>query len=189
MTKRASGQFQRKGKDYYPTRDPKAVVPLIPHLPRRARYVEPCAGDGALIRLLEPWGMACVGASDIDPQGPGIVAGDALKLRSLPVCDLIITNPPWKRPLLHALIRHLTKLAPCWLLFDSDWAICDQALEFDPKSAKPGAPRCSKIVAVGRVEWMLGEENHQGAGFDNASWYLFDRRHYGPTQFFFRRMG
>lgn len=185
MSKRNPG-LPRRSRDFYATRDPKAVLPLIPHLPKRCRFVEPMAGDGALIRLLEPWGMECVGASDIKPEGPGIVQGDALRLKAIPpTADLIISNPPWRRPLLHALIRRLGLLAPLWLLFDSDWAFCAQAAEFDPLKARYGAPRISKIVAVGRIEWMIGEPESSGAGYDNSSWYLFDRHHCGPARFYF----
>jgi hypothetical protein len=43
--------FARKKRDFYPT-PVSAVEPLIPHLPERFSYIEPCSGDGALIRAL-----------------------------------------------------------------------------------------------------------------------------------------
>ena len=47
MSKRA-GQFERRPNDYYPTPE-SAVGPLLPHLAPATRFIEPCAGDGALI--------------------------------------------------------------------------------------------------------------------------------------------
>ena len=56
--------FERREADFYPT--PRAaVVPLIPHLRGIRNFAEPCAGDGALIRHLEEFGLRCVYAGDI----------------------------------------------------------------------------------------------------------------------------
>ena len=41
--------FDRVPRDYYPT-PIEAVEPLLAHLPYAFDYVEPCAGDGRLIR-------------------------------------------------------------------------------------------------------------------------------------------
>ena len=63
MGKRSN--FERREADFYPT--PRAaVVPLIPYLRRGIRsFAEPCAGDGALVRHLEGFGLRCVYAGDI----------------------------------------------------------------------------------------------------------------------------
>ena len=50
MGKRSS--YERRPADFYPT--PRAAVaPLIPHLRGVRTFAELCAGDGALVRLLE----------------------------------------------------------------------------------------------------------------------------------------
>jgi hypothetical protein len=171
MGKRSS--FPRRKHDLYETTDPRAVAPLIPHLPRRARYAEPCAGSGQLIRLLEPH-AECVWASDLVPQAdPRIHETDGLSV-GLGDADMFITNPPWTRALLHALIVHLSDLAPCWMLFDADWAHTKQAQKF--------MPRCRKIVSVGRVKWIAGSKT---SGKDNAAWYLFGRPAAGAAPLFF----
>ena len=41
--------FERVPRDYYPTPF-EAVRPLVPHLPDKGLFGEPCAGDGRLIR-------------------------------------------------------------------------------------------------------------------------------------------
>ena len=36
--------------------------------------------------------------------------------------DAIVTNPPYTRPLMRALIGHLVRILPTWLLLETDWA-------------------------------------------------------------------
>jgi hypothetical protein len=57
MGKRSN--FERREADFYPT--PRAaVVPLIPHLRGISSFAEPGAGDCALVRHLEEFGLPCV---------------------------------------------------------------------------------------------------------------------------------
>ncbi|MEO0829804.1 MAG: hypothetical protein AAFY03_05025, partial [Pseudomonadota bacterium] len=79
--------------------------------------------------------------------------------------DLIITNPPWDRDLLHPMIHQFRQLRPTWLLFDADWAFTEQAT-----FAELFLQYCAKIVVVGRVKWIEGSE---GKGKENCAWYLF----------------
>jgi hypothetical protein len=168
--------FERIPRDFYPT--PKeAVVPLVPHLPRRFNYWEPCCGDGALIRALDEsaFDAWCIAASDIDPKGP-YDTKDALKVDSAWVSfsaqDFIITNPPWDRKTLHPMIEHFSAIRPTWLLFDADW--------MHTKQSAPYMPWLRKVVSVGRVKW-IPDSKHTGK--DNCCWYLFDQHAGGPTEF------
>lgn len=163
MGKRSS--FDRIPRDKYPT--PQAgVLPLLPHLTPGQRFAEPCAGNGQLVDFLVAAGMVNAGAWDIEPERADIAKADALK-KVVGNIDLYITNPPWKREILHPLIVHLSNQAPTWLLFDSDWK--------DTVQAAPFLPRCRKIVAVGRLKWIPGTKH---TGKENCSWYLFDNRPY-----------
>lgn len=164
MGKRSS--FERNPRDFY--RTPRAaVIPLLPYLgPLSCRFVEPCAGDGALITHLSEAGHKCVFASDIHPLAPGIAELDALTLDRAMIkfaFDFIITNPAWARHLLNPMIDHFLTIAPTWLLFDADWAHTETAAEL--------MGFCSRIVSVGRVQWIEGSGT---AGVDNAAWYLFE---------------
>lgn len=152
--------FERKERDFYPT-PVEAVAPLLPHLAPGSAFIEPCAGDGALIRHLEAAGHVCTAAFDIEPLGPGIERRDAFEVQER---GLFITNPPWDRPILHPLIHHLVTLGEAWLLFDADWMHTVQAAPFEPM--------LRKVVSVGRVKWMADTSN---TGMDNAAWYLFGR--------------
>lgn len=156
--------FERKQLDFY--RTPRAALqPLLRHLPLGATFCEPCAGDGALIAHLNDAGYECVSAMDVFPRAEGIATGDAsfLSVFDIKGADLIITNPPWDRPVLHQIIERSAALAPTWLLFDADWMHTRQAV--------PHMEICRKIVSVGRVQWIEGSG---GAGKDNCCWYLFD---------------
>lgn len=80
MSKRAPGLAQRpRGLWLTPK---AAVVTLIRFLPLRARYGEPCAADGNLIRqLFDLWPAGrCIWSTDIVPEGPGIDEMAATKI-------------------------------------------------------------------------------------------------------------
>lgn len=165
--------FERRERDFYPT-PYAAVVPLLGHLPPRTLFVEPCAGDGALVSHLHRHGHHCVDATDIDPGNPFIGARDVMTAR-IGGGQFFITNPPWDRTILHPLIEHLSDQAPTWLLFDADWMHTKQAL--------PYLGRLVKIVSVGRVKWI---PDSKMTGKDNCCWYLFYGEFRGQTEFYGR---
>lgn len=157
MGKRSS--FEHREADFYPT-PWAAVVPLIPYLRGIHSFAEPCAGDGDLVRHVESLGLRCAYRGDIRN------GQDALELDQYGGAQVIITNPPWSRNVMHRLITHFQNIAPTWLLLDSDWA--------QTKQAAPFLPSCSHIVAIGRVKWIEGSKH---TGKDNACWYRFDSKH------------
>jgi len=166
-------QFERRERDFYPT-PREAVLPLLPHLPACCRFVEPCAGDGALIEHIEASGADCVGAYDIDPRPLPrhlCVAQDA-RSYAYPWGGMFITNPPWDRSILHPIIENLSSCGPTWLLFDADW--------MHTRQSAPYLPLCRKIVSVGRVKWI---PDSPFTGKDNCAWYLFDSSSDAPAQF------
>jgi hypothetical protein len=177
MSKR-SDKFERRPRDFYPT-PVSAVTPVLPYLPNGVRFDEPCAGDGALIGHLASAGHTLVSASDIHPMADGITECDALDLDR---CngDMFVTNPPWPEPNRRgdptlAILKHLSALAPTWLLLPAD-------LAHNIYSSAVG-DRCQKIVSVGRVKWIPGTKH---SGKDNAVWCLFDATHAGQTVFYWR---
>lgn len=168
--------FERRERDFYPT-PYAAVTPLLPHLRPGTRFDEPCAGDGAIVRHLKRHNHLCVAWGDIEPRDP-----------SIPPCSIFdvvdcegtcfITNTPWPRPGQQgepttSMALHLSNIAPTWLLLSADFA--------HNKYFTKLAPRCHKIVSVGRVSWM---ENGV-FGVDNCAWYLFDK-HADATTFYGR---
>jgi hypothetical protein len=143
-------------------------VPRIPYLRGSGirTFAEPCAGDGALVRHLESFGLRCVYAGDISS------GQDALALDHYGAIDAIITNPPYdtahRRKLMHALIEHFQRIAPTWLLIDYDWSATKQAAPF--------MRHCSDIVILPRLKWF---EDSKDTGKDNHAWYRIDSKHSG----------
>ena len=122
--------------------------------------VPQCYGDGALVRRLQSIGLRCVYAGDI------ATGQDALALDTYGDADAIITNPPYERKTMHALIEHFARILPTWLLLETDWASTKQAVPF--------MSMCSDIVSVGRLRWIEGTTM---TGMQNFAWYRFDARH------------
>lgn len=167
-------EFERRKNDLYETWDPRAVPPLLAHLKAATRFVEPCAGAGALLDQLTTAGHICARAWDIDPKRSDIDRHDALT-RIVGNIDCFITNPPWTRDILHPLIVHLSDQAPTWLLFDADWKYT--------KQSRPYMPRCRQIVPVGRLKWIRGSKYDSK---DNCAWYRFDKPNDEPAHFYAR---
>lgn len=166
-------EFTRRKNDAYQTIDPAAVRALRPYLNGVKTFAEPCVGEGYLAADLQRAGLKCMYSSDVNHGGV-----DALTLTAFDLnhCDVIISNPPWTRSLLHPLILHFQKLKPTWLLFDADWAFNKQAADY--------LDQCTDIVAVGRLRWIPGTTN---TGKDNAAWYRFWHRHSGGAKFHGRK--
>ena len=172
MTKRDKGKLMRSKRDFYQT-PPDAVMPLVDHLGWPCTYVEPCAGNGALIDALAYHDYDCEAAFDIDPKSEYISKMDARGINLLSG-QTVITNPPWSRPILHELINTFSSQCETWLLFDADW--------MHTKQAAPYLKYCHTIISVGRCKWIPGSKH---VGFDNAAWYLFDQQaEYNGTMFF-----
>lgn len=158
MGKRSN--FARKPHDFYPTPEP-AVDVLVDYVEPRV-FIEPCAGDGALVRALEERGFYCSWQSDIQTGRCALTLTEDELLGAPGYPDTIITNPPWTRSVLHPLIDHLSSMTETWLLLDADWAHTIQAAEL--------MKRCSMIISVGRLKW---EPDSPYTGKDNCAWYCF----------------
>jgi hypothetical protein len=156
MTKRAAGQFERRRADAYDS-PALAMLPLLPHLKPHTRYIEPCGGRGCLVQSLAKAGHVLVHGSDL----PVDARTHRYDVRGV---ALAITNPPWSRPILHAIIVNLSDQLPAWLLVDSDWLFTLQAV--------PYLNRLRHVVVIGRRRWIEGTDTD---GFDNCCWCLFDR--------------
>ena len=168
--------FERIPRDYYPT-PREAVLPLLPHIHDFAHFAEPCAGDGALISHLieEREDLTCIASADIDPKADFIHKMDFMDFDVGSVACLIITNPPWDRPILHRMIDHFSGQNPTWLLFDADW--------MHTRQSAPYMKWCQKIVSVGRIKWI---PDSKMTGKDNCAWYLFNQNADGQTEFYGR---
>lgn len=163
--------FERIERDYYKTFDPKAGLTISSHLPENGEYTyaEPFCGSGDLIKQLTG---QCNYASDIEPDYENKVVDNIFIKKSfrdvnendLKKCDMVITNPPWDRKILHETIEHFSNMKPTWLLFDSNWMFTKQSEKYINRY-------CLKIITVGRMIWIPGTKI---SGKDDVCWYLFD---------------
>lgn len=165
MGKRSS--FERIERDAYQTIDPKAVEKLLPHLRGVRTFAEPCAGEGYLVGQLQDAGLVCTYEGDIAYGYDALT--HAFDEHSF---DVIISNCPWERSILHAMILRFQAMAPTWLLFDADWA--------HTKQSAPFLDQCSHIVSIGRLKWI---PDTKMTGKENCAWYRFDAQHTGGPRF------
>ena len=168
MAKRTETDFKRRKNDAYDT-PVRGMETLINFLPKKVRFIEPCAGKGNMIDFFESKGHICTGAYDIEPRRKDIKKMDVMEMQpyQLMNCDYIITNPPWTRKILHPMIERLSSIKPTYFLFDADWAFT--------KQAQPYLQYCEKIIALPRLKWIEGSES---AAKDNCAWYLFNQPRY-----------
>lgn len=154
--------FDKVPRDFYPTVDPFAVVPLIPYI-RGLRYAEPCYGNGDLEDLLYDVAF-CAWRSDVRETVGCSKVIDALELTSqdLRGASIIITNPPFTKSILLPLIDHLTSLKPCWLLLPADIMHNGYFTEYMQK--------CLYVVSIGRLRWFRDSKSKSK---DNFCWYYW----------------
>lgn len=167
--------FPRMPRDLYKTWDARAYPPLLRVLGAGVRFVEPCAADMTMVDKLEAAGHECVFASDAAPLHPEVIQKNAFSLGSgdCAGADYIITNPPWRRDLLHGMIEHFRQLRPTWLLFDAAWSHTiqeDLAKKHDVKTVPELMEYCAAQVSVGRLKWI---PNSKHDGTEDTCWYLF----------------
>lgn len=171
--------FVRIPKDLYRTIDPRAVPPVLPFILAEGirSFVEPCYGYGDLVGPFLRAGIDCLARYDIQTNSTRkidpvrIRDGRELTFADLNGADAIISNPPWSRPLLHALIARWARMAPTWLLFDAGWKHTGQARALMEAY-------CTDFVPTPRLRWIPGTDD---TATDDAGWYRFhvgkDHRH------------
>jgi len=176
MTK-TNGQFEKRPRDFYVTPE-KALLPLLPHLPKGLSFCEPCAGNGELVNMLEEHLEAsCFLPLDIEPQVDWVVKGDAgvLNEEQLLFCEWIITNPPFTWSVLAPLMKLWISLRPTALLLPADF--------MHNKRFAPFLNDCTDIISIGRVKWI---EESKATGVENYCWYIFNKNNKEATKFYGR---
>ncbi|RUX48653.1 hypothetical protein EOA33_14910 [Mesorhizobium sp. M4A.F.Ca.ET.050.02.1.1] len=156
--------FPRIAKDLYCT-PAMALPPLLMHLPDRVRYLEPTAGNGALVRGLAEHGHICQLAIDIDPTDPNVICRDAISLTAADVggIDMIIGNLPWSWAMFQPLLEHLLTLGlPVWILRDTPWL-------FNRRSSAL-VRRCALMQPTRRLRWI---PNTKHTAKDDCAWHFF----------------
>lgn len=171
--------YARQDKDKYRTMM-SAVEHVVEYMPNPCRFIEPCAGDGRLIKHLESFeGFECVQAFDSAPDAPHIPVGDMLHMPLSSRADMIITNPPWRRKLLHPLMdRIIDEKWDAWLLIDHNWLATQQTA--------PYREHVRLIFPIGRHLWFdeppPGMDTHK-TPMDDAMWIFVSGLNTGPSTY------
>lgn len=171
MGKRSNFELKKHGQYYTPE---SAIAPLIKHLPTPLRYIEPCAGNGAIARYLAPYDIRCTAAFDIEPglaSGINIVKRDATLLMPAdipPYTTHAVTNPPWpkrgdQRVTLRIIRRMLELDLTAVMLLPASFMHVQYAGQLL-------RDHCTRIISVGRVKWVEGSPY---TSLDDACWYIF----------------
>lgn len=107
----------RRANDFYPT--PGAATAILLNNAKhlfldRAHAYEPCAGDGAIARVLKNAGLV-VTTNDIAPSRRADSHLDAAKMEIMPFESCVITNPPFNQAL--PIVRNFVEQGhPCAFL-------------------------------------------------------------------------
>ena len=176
MSYKQTSKFKRVPSDLYETWDPRAVLPLVPHLPESLTYIEPCCGHGALIRQLDGLGYTCAMASDVTSSRvrDNIVRDATTYDFGVFAGATIVTNPPYQWPILSRILDNTAAVKTVWLLLPADYMHNQRMALY--------MARCSKVVAVGRLKWIKGSTSDSTKNF---AWYCFGPQPC-PTVFFGR---
>ena len=106
---------------------------FLPDAARGGAAADPASARGAHVRravlLATARWCAIWNPSGCAASMPATSRPARTRLRSTltATADAIITNPPYTRELMHALIAHFQRIAPTWLLIDYDWSATKQA--------------------------------------------------------------
>ena len=158
-------EYERRAGDFYPT--PAWVTECLLHtVPLRGIVWEPCAGQGAMAKVIAERGYPVV-ATDLSwmdvPVFPVVGGVDALHSR-LPAGVLaVVTNPPYAREILPHLVDHWLRLleplgGQLCLLLRSLWG---ESQRGQAQTSKHPAYH-GRIKLPGRIRWLEGTNEDKG---------------------------
>ena len=122
-------------------REGVALLPAVQASRQTREFIEPCCGAGYLVGHLKRAGHVLVGAHDLS---------DDAEVRSATTTFedgvVFVTNPPWRRDVLHPIILNLSRQAETWLLIDAG---CQSHIT---RQSEPYLPRLGTIVSAASAE-------------------------------------
>ena len=172
-------QHERQPRDFYPT-PPRATECLLKTVPLRGFVWEPCAGQGAMAKVIADAGYAVL-ASDLVPYDdcvfPILTGVDALEAPLPTGVQTIVTNPPYGKSLLPRLVAHwLDLLRPVngqlCLLLNARWSEGKQDGQ-DLTTRHPAY--AGKVKMFERIKWFEGtDKDNGGSPQHNHAWLIWD---------------
>jgi len=175
-----SDEQEAKGADYYPT--PRgAIVSLLDSVEiPPGDILEPCAGDGAIVRTLLDYGYEPVDAQEIrasqrinlEQSGARYVfTGDYLRDAWKRRHPNLITNPPFKWSV--EIVSAALGSKATWLAFLLPAAVIARNTKGQPWAK---VWECKRLTAI---YGLAGRPSFTGTGtaFSEYAWFVFDSRH------------
>lgn len=168
-----------RGHDLYQT-PAVAVSALLRVEALPLKLWEPCAGRGAIVRVLRDAGHQVLASDLIDYDEPTHFHGrDFLLERGIPQgCEAIVTNPPYR--LGQEFVAHALELCPRVIML-----LRLAFYESDRRSGileNRGLARVhtfrKRLPMMHRDGWE-GKKGNSGMAF---AWFVWDRAHSGPTE-------
>ena len=166
-----------RGLDLYQT--PAVAVEALLRVERIPHSVlEPCAGRGAVARVLRDHGHSVVCCDIVDYGFPLYTVGNFLATTAMPAgYDCILTNPPFN--IVEPFVAHALELSPLVIML-----LRLAFLESDRRCGileDRGLARIhvfrKRLPMMHRDQWA-GKKANSGMAF---GWFVWDRNHTGPT--------
>jgi len=168
--------LSERGLDLYET--PAVAVEALLRVEKLPpKLWEPCAGPGAIVRVLRDHGHAVI-ASDVHDYGGLHFVGDFLTQEKMPAgCEAILTNPPFRD--IERFVAHAIKLSPLVIML--------ARLAFYESNRRTsilencGLARIycfrKRLPMMHRDQWA-GRKANSGMAF---AFFCWDRAHKDPT--------
>lgn len=149
--------YERQPLDHYPTVDNRTVISLHATWQVPTPAIDPFHGD---------------------EQTPLWPARNGYLRDMLGPCRSVITNPPYKRPLVDELMEEVIKAVRHGVI---DFAAALMRLQFDCAKSRASMfhpPYAGKTIMTFRP-WWFPESERTASPIHNYQWLIWDRRHKG----------
>ena len=141
---------------------------------------EPCAGRGAITRVLLEQGHDVISSDiyDYKPNPPLDFVADFLTQKQMPPgCECILTNPPFQ--IVEKIVAHALELSPIVILL-----LRLAFLESERRCAILEERGLQRILCFRKRLPMMhrrGWDGHKGNSGMAFAWFVWDRGHAGPA--------
>ena len=137
---------------------------FLSQIPRGLKYIEPCAGDGSIIKSMKDHAR-CRFACDINPRHPSVIQRDCFDITNAELggAKTVITNTPFDQHFVRQFVQHFNvRGLSVWLILPAEFMF--KAKVGDIMSA------CEIIVPIGALQWF---PNTESRGWRLYGWYKF----------------
>jgi hypothetical protein len=166
-----------RGHDFYET--PTVAVEALLRVERLPHLLwEPACGRGAIVRPLRAAGHEVIGSDLVDHGDPTHFYRRDFLMEKLPSgCEGIVTNPPFK--LAEQFAAHAIAICPLVIMLMRLTFYESERRSHILENGGLARIHCfrKRLPMMHRAEWQ-GHKSNSAMAF---AWFVWDRRHTGPT--------